>query len=280
VIRIDPTTEHGMYSWDVDGINQIYQHWFWYASATNAPQISLDHFGKAWGELTASNSVTVSFYAPGATVIYAITLHGGTSGNLASDLIENLTLQSSTNTPLAIRLYEYSDFDLANNGNSDALSFPSTSSALQQGAGMVVTETIQTNLPQRSEGSWYDITLAKLDGSAPLQLSDAQIPATPGDQTFAFEWDAALASGGAFTIASMKSIRPAPPSLSIVSTGLTVTLSWPAAAGNGFKLQSRDALGVGPGWQFVTNAPVTSSGFYQISLNPSAGSQFYRLAWP
>src|SRR5215471_5719398 len=42
VAQIDPNGQAGMFSWTVDGVQNLFQQWFWYRVGTNGPENSID----------------------------------------------------------------------------------------------------------------------------------------------------------------------------------------------------------------------------------------------
>jgi hypothetical protein len=280
VAQINPTTQQGLSSWTVDGIDQVYQHWFWLREGSTNIQTSFDTLGTPWCLAYTSSNTTINYFGQGLSVVLAFALTGGTNGSVASTLGENLTLQNTTNSPINLHVFAYSDFDLAGASEGDTVSFPSTNTVSQQGKGMTLTETVQTPVPNYWEAGWYDITLTELNGSSPVTLSDQIIPQAPGDQTYAFQWDATLGAGQSLVISLTKVIQPEPISLSslgIALRGGNIIISWTTNAVAGVQLQTTSALGVAASWSAVTNTPVVVGGQYQVSVPPAGSAQFYRL---
>ena len=46
-VVIDPTSQAGMYTWTVDGVDQMWQQWFWYRIGSAGPEQSIDTLGLA-----------------------------------------------------------------------------------------------------------------------------------------------------------------------------------------------------------------------------------------
>lgn len=70
---------------------------------------------------------------------------------------------------------------------------------------------------------------------------------------------------------------PAGPQLMIQSTaGRTVTVSWPAAAPDGWQLQHKSGLDH-PNWSDVSATPEEANGRKQVALPAAEGDRFYRL---
>jgi hypothetical protein len=74
-------------------------------------------------------------------------------------------------------------------------------------------------------------------------------------------------------------LSSAAPKLTIVSSGGTVMISWPASAAD-FVLETADALISPILWQPVTIPPVTIGDKKVLTVNASSGQSFYRLRRP
>ena len=294
LVEIDPTTQDGVFSWTVDGTNQLYQHWFWLREGSSGPQNSFDMLGTPLGLAYTSNSAILNYLAPGLSATVAFNLSGGNAGTLASDLTEAVTIQNTTNVSMTLHVFDYSDFDLADADTGDTVAVNGTNVMVQEGKGMMATETVQTPMPNYWEASWYAITLDKIDGGTPITLSDQLLPQETGDQTFAFQWDATLGAGQSLVISLSKSIKrdlrmrpmvtnlsesitPMPVPLTIALSGPTVLISWPTNGAAGFQLQSAGALRAEAGWAAVPNPPIVVGHQYQASLPLVEPVQFYRL---
>jgi hypothetical protein len=106
------------------------------------------------------------------------------------------------------------------------------------------------------------------------------IPAEPGDQTFAYQWNIALGAGQTFVINltnSIQSNQGGATSLSIALSEGSVIISWPTNVMSAAQLQTTSALGSAANWTLVTNSPVVVNGQYQLSVAPIGNAQFYRL---
>jgi hypothetical protein len=161
------------------------------------------------------------------------------------------------------------------------VAFPASNKVVQQGSGLTLTETTGTPLPNSYEGSWYAITFDKITGTSPTTLTDSLIPNTPGDQTFAHEWDTNLAAGQTIVINLTNtitgSITTAPVVLGVVRAGNTVIISWPTNGTAYFRLQSTAKLSPAPNWTTVSNPPVINGNVYQVILPILFGAQYFRL---
>jgi hypothetical protein len=280
-VLIDPTSEAGLNSWTVNGTDVSYQHWYWLRIGSNAPQFSLDSLSKPYGLYQSQTNTTVNYLGQGLSATLAFSLTGGVNGSSASSLIESLTIQNVTNTTIDLHVFEYSDFDLSDDPSADTLAFPTANAVVQQGSGLTLTETIGTPVPNYYEGSWYAITLDKISGGSPVTLSDSLIPNSPGDQTFAHEWDTNLAAGQTIVISLTNSITGSisttPVVLSVALSGNNVVISWPTNGTPDFQLQSTTTLSAGSSWTTVSSSPIINGNVYQVILPILPGAQYFRL---
>ncbi|HWV98604.1 MAG TPA: hypothetical protein VNZ64_02815 [Candidatus Acidoferrum sp.] len=286
VVRINPTDDQGVFSWKVDGVERLYQQWFWLRQGASGLQSSLDTLSAPLGVALSSSNATINYVAPPLNVNLGFVLHGGAPASNASDLAETLAVQNTTNSALTLHLFQYVDFDLAGLSGADTISFPTTNSVVQQGGNVTMTESVQSPPPSFWEASFYALTLDKIMGGSPATLSDTIMPASAGDQTYAYQWDVTLGPGQTVTINSTQSIRPIagpdfPPgiALTISAAGTKVNVYWPVAGAARFQLQSASSLEGTGGWSDVTNPPAVIGPNYQVTLPQAAGVQFYRLRY-
>ncbi len=152
VLRIDPLDSEGLFSWKVDGVERLNQQWFWVRQGANGPQSSLDTLGAPLGVALSSSNATINYVSPPLNLTLGFVLQGGAPGSGASDLAEILSVQNTTNRPLALHVFQYVDFDLAGPSGADTISFPTASSVVQEGGGAAMTETVPTPPPSFWEG--------------------------------------------------------------------------------------------------------------------------------
>jgi len=117
---INPFNQSGMYNWSVDGVNQLYQQWFWYRIGLN-PEQSIDTIGGL--SITQPNTNTVYLtYNNGAysvEVDYALT--GQSPGSGQANIRESIRIHNFTDSSLDFHFFQYSDFDLNNDPNCDTV---------------------------------------------------------------------------------------------------------------------------------------------------------------
>jgi len=214
---VDDSTSAGMNSWYVDGVNQLYQQWFWYRIGSGATAQSINTLGLQSAELygppsSPTKSLDLVYLGTnGLEVEITYTLKAQSDG---ADLGETITITNTNHTgSLDLSFFQYSDFDL--NG-STALPVQhqtvhiaaglSGDSAVQSGDGALMSETtVGPVVPNRYEAGLYADTLASL-GTAGYNLNN-NADAGPGDVTWAFQWDRTLGATDSFQISKDKQIH-------------------------------------------------------------------------
>lgn len=287
VVRIDPTTQRGLYSWTVDSAEQVHQCWFWLRTGTSSSQLSFDQLGTPYGLVSTSNNVVLNYFSQGLSIQAGYVLEGGAAGSRSSDLSETLSIQNTAEALMDLHLFAYSDFDLSNSPYADTVSLHSTNVFQQQGKGTQVTQTVLSPVPDAWEAGYYGVTLAGLLDPSPLTLSDEFIPSSPGDQTLAWQWDSNLEPGESVVINLTNHIGPATgdsPSQTAVAVRLEIALSnanviltWPAKGAGDLELQAAQFLSSDGNWKTLTNLPMVSDEQFRVVLPVLPESQFFRL---
>lgn len=235
--QINTASQAGMFNWYVDGVNQLYQQWFWYGIGTGTAQSSINTIS-APTIVTPSASTAYITYANSqlsAQVNYVLT--GGVLGSGGAQLNESIHLVNTSASSMTLRFYQYSDFDLMGNPGGDVLQLAKNLSnkfyeAIQSKNGITMSETDITGggTPpgaNHGEASLYPDLLNRLNGGTQITLADNTNLVGPGDTAWAFEWDVTLAAGASFDLSKVKQISgvPEPGVISLLGLGF-LALVW------------------------------------------------------
>jgi hypothetical protein len=140
LIEIDPTSQAGMYTWRVDGTDNLFQHWYWYRIGQSGSEFSIDTISPA--DVTGfdgGSEGTITYQNPALRVEVTYRLTGGVPGSLQSALSEEVSVTNRTHSTLNLHLFNYTDFDLAGTPGDDTASMPSPTEVLQTDGQTVIS---------------------------------------------------------------------------------------------------------------------------------------------
>jgi hypothetical protein len=227
----------GLYEWSVDGVDHIFQQWFYYRvgdAGPEAPINRLTHVESVPFDLTGDgrNDFLRAKYADPlgrftAQVSYLLT--GGTAGSNQSGLFEAIQIENHGQNPLSMHFFQYADLDLNGTTSDDALVITGTppNTAHQTDPVMRVSESVTTPPPSHYEANNLGLPgnlVTRLNDGSPTTLADVSGPIV-GDAAWAFQWDLSIPAGQSQVINKVKNIRmgehiPEPGSVALVLTGL------------------------------------------------------------
>jgi hypothetical protein len=229
VAQINTSSQAGMFSWTVDGLNQLAQQWFWYRVGASGPEFSIDTIGAPTSTQTNANVLTTVYTGSQLSVRLDYVLRGGTPGSGTADLNEQVTINNLSGAPLALHFFQYSDFDLNGTAGGDTVQLGKNGSGLynladQTKGATTLAETVTTPGANEGEAAFFNSTLVKLNNGVADTLNNNAGPVGPGDVTWALEWDTTIATGGSFIIGKDKNITgvPEPGTFALMSVGLLV----------------------------------------------------------
>jgi hypothetical protein len=223
-------SQTGMYGWNVDGVNQLYQQWFWYRVGENSGQSSVDTISAPAVVQSSANSVTATYANTQFSVALSYILTGGTAGSGHSDMQESIQIFNHGSTALDLHFFQYSDFDLAGTPGGDNVLLHRNllgrfDEALQTKGPISLSEVVSdtvltggTTLPgaDHGEANFFPATRNSLNSGSPYTLND-NTTAGPGDVTWAFEWDLTIAAGGSAVINKDKGLQVPEPSIAALA---------------------------------------------------------------
>ncbi len=199
----------GMISWTVDGVQTLYQQWFWFRVGSSGPEQSVDALNLISANVVGTG-LDMLYGGDGFEVRIQYTLAGGQSGTGTADIGTQITTNNTGMTSLDYHFFQYADFDLGQNLiDTVAISANSSFGYWEQRpvSGNLEVVEIATPGPDYYEANYFANTLVKFyDGSA--STLDNTSAAGPGDVTWAFEWDRNIAPGGSFLISKDMMLAP------------------------------------------------------------------------
>lgn len=178
----------GATSWLVDGVDQLYQQWFWYRIGDTGDESRLDNLGTP-SVTTSGNQASLKYSSTQLEVTIFYTLLGGVLGSGQSDLAESIRIRNKTTDDLAVRFFQYSDFDLNGTRENDQLVFANENTVRQTGDGIALSETVTTPPPDFRQGGLYPTIVSLFSDGLPTTLSNTPGYDVPivGDVSWAFQ---------------------------------------------------------------------------------------------
>ena len=232
---IDPSSQAGMFHWDIQGLNQLNQQWFWFGVGAN-PVASIDTISAPLVTPKGPNEAIISYANAGFSVSIDYLLTGGSvmppGQHANADIGESIRIVNTTSNALPFHFYQYSYFNLLN-ASSDIVQLSANSHGLlndasQNSGSAALTETVVTPGANHGEVAPVGATLAKLNGGGPVTLGPPFFngPLGPGAVTWALQWDFNIAAGGTALISKDKYLDivippvPEPSAFALAGMGL------------------------------------------------------------
>ena len=229
---INTASQAGMFNWNVDGVNQLAQQWFWYRVGSGGGESSLNNIGPAAIVTPNARTAYITYNNGSYSVEVDYQLTGFATGSRNSDISETIRISNLTAAPLDFHFFQYSDFDLSGVAGGDIMQLgkdiygkynEAAITAPSKGAS-TVSETVISPGADHGEVGFFNTTLAKLNDGSPTTLNDNVGPVGPGDTTWAFEWDFTIAPGASLGISKDKYLHwdpvPEPSSVALLVGGL------------------------------------------------------------
>jgi len=224
------TNGSGMVDWDVDGVDQLEQQWFWFRSGATAesPVSVLPILVEGTADTNFDGDMDTLYvkYDGGSFEIeLGFKLDGGLPGSGTSDIAEQISINNLSGDPLDISFFQYADFDLDGVPAGDTVIFTNPNTVRQSKGPLRLTETVNTPVSSHREADLFPATLTKLSDGLPTTLSETPPIGTslgPGNVTWAFQWDVTVAPNSTFQISKVKNLNaiPEPAGACLLLTGL------------------------------------------------------------
>jgi len=223
-----------MFNWTVDGVNQLYQQWFWYRIGNKGGESSIDTLGVPTVTSAGPGLLSTAYASSKLSVKVDYTLHGGTAGSGTADMGETITLRNLSTATLNLHFFQYSDFDLLGDSANEHVQLfghaGNYTGALQWDGDLnnsQFSSHITVTGASHAEATFWSVLLNELTDSKPTTLADTVgVVGTGGDVDCAFQWDLSISAGGSVTLDVDKNLSlpvctvPEPSAAALVSVGL------------------------------------------------------------
>jgi len=206
-VTINPATQMGMNSWNVDGQDQLFQQWFWYTAGSMTSERSIDTIGAPVITVNSASQATSTYTGSGFTLSVIYDLVGGAAGSGQSAINETITINNTTGSALSFRFFQYSDYNLGGVDQDVVQIQPGFGYALVTSGALSLGEAVLSPSANNGEVAPFDLTLQKLNNASIDNLNGTLGPSVPGDNTFAFQWDFTIAPNGSQIISKVKSLQ-------------------------------------------------------------------------
>jgi hypothetical protein len=206
----DPATNPintGLLFWTVDDVNHLFQNQFWYRVGSTGGESFLNTLNLLSINQSdpTGNKFGLTYGGNGFEIGINFRLDGGSLGSGIASLFEDITIKNTSNTALDFHLFNYTDFDLTEDGSQDTTVI-NNRRARQSNNFTFTTDVVKPIATSYQVGSFGEL-LATLTDNSPTNLNNFSGGIT-GDNSYAFQWDFTLNSESSYTISNYKTIAP------------------------------------------------------------------------
>jgi hypothetical protein len=215
-------------AWIVDGVDHLTQQSFFYRIGNTAESslhsLVIGAEGATDTDLDGNTEfLFVGYNGTGFNAEVRYSLVGGTNGSLTSNLGEQISIISTSATPLDFHFFQYVDFDINATPGDDSAHFADAHAVLQYDPSLSVAETADVPQPHHRQIAPYNVILQELTDGGPDTLTDTPAIAAvagPADLTWAFQWDFTLAPFGTYVISKHKVLTGVPEPMGVTLLGI------------------------------------------------------------
>ncbi len=234
-VDINLTSQAGIFSWNVEGINVLQQQWYWYRLGSTGPERSIDSMTFVNRQLYGTNRVVSNYtdVAVGLALTLDISLF---SMGPTATLQQSLNWTNNNEAPLTLNVFAYSHFLFG--GTNQVSYLPAAKTFYQNGTSgeVYITATFPSTVVGR-EANLYSNTLTSLNDGVATDLPSSGMETASGDVTSAFQWRQTVAPGSSFLMGINEDVAmtgevPEPGSLVLILGGGALIFAGKRRAGN------------------------------------------------
>ncbi|HTW95541.1 MAG TPA: hypothetical protein VMD30_12140 [Tepidisphaeraceae bacterium] len=202
LVQLNPTSngdpsQDGVYTWNVNGVNQLGQQWFWYRLGNSGPASDLTTLNEVGSPTLLStdggpgdNYASINYSGSGFTLNLQYLLVGGAAGSNSSDLQAIVSIDNTSSKTLDFDLVNYDNFSPANNSSMRTVTIANGNTAnetiLSGDLAQVLVSPSSTQYDAATSGF-----VTGLDSGSLVPLPDNS--STSGsDPAFAFGFDLSI----------------------------------------------------------------------------------------
>ena len=117
-VQVNDSTSAGVYQWNIDGFNNLYQMQFWYrvGNVAEQPITNLPLLSATQGD---AKNLNLTYGNASLEIRVNYTLTGGAVNSHTSDLGDAVAVTNKTGSSMDFHLYKYADFDLYGSPGGD-----------------------------------------------------------------------------------------------------------------------------------------------------------------
>lgn len=215
-VTVDTGSQMGLRDWVVDGVDHMFQQWFWYRFGQMAMEQSIDTLAIDVQGTTDTDfdgghdTFFARFLGPGFDIEVKYSLVGGGAGSNVSDIAEQVAIHNTGETAINLTLFQYNDMDLGGSSTDSFVRVLNGNTAQQQDSDYAFGEVVVTPKPTHLETGVYAGTLTSLNDGGITILNDVSNLMGGNDYTWAFQWDINLGVGDSFIISKDRGLHPVP----------------------------------------------------------------------
>lgn len=222
-ISVDTGSQDGLFSWDVDGVNQMSREQFWLRTGGDTQEVSLDTLTLN-SSSAVGNQISVSYSGSGFDVTVDYTLLGGANGSGTSRIEEEISFFNTGTSVLNLSWFSFSDLDL--DGTPLDQQTSGGVGGITQVDGLVLASVTPSLAAAAFQIAAFDDLVDLLNDAAITNLDNSGSPLGLADAQFAFQHNFSIPSDGTASFTQIKELSavPEPGNIGLFATGIMLIL--------------------------------------------------------